>query len=62
MITRQQIIDIFTALRDKEYYWLSTDAPPTPAVGARAFGAEVDVVTHELTTKYWTGAAWADLA
>jgi len=65
MITRQEIIDIFEAIRDssaKEYQWLSTDGEPTPAASERAYGVEIDVATDEMTVKYWNGGAWVDLA
>ena len=45
-----------------EYQWLSTDAAPTPAAGDRAFGVEVNATTHAITVKYWTGAAWQEVA
>ena len=53
-------VDVDTAIQ--EYQWLSTDLEPTPAAGDRVFGIEINAVTHAMTVKYWTGAAWEDLA
>ena len=53
-------VDVDTAIQ--EYQWISTDGEPTPAAGDRVFGIEINAVTHAMTVKYWTGAAWEDLA
>ncbi len=45
-----------------EYQWLSTDTPPALGAGDRAFGMEINAVTHAITVKYWTGAAWQEVA
>ncbi len=45
-----------------EYQWLSSEAAPVLAADDRAFGMEINAVTHAITVKYWTGAAWQEVA
>lgn len=45
-----------------EYQWLDTDTPPALESTARAFGIEINTTTHAMTTYYWTGTAWQEVA
>ena len=45
-----------------EYGWLDTDDPVTPNDPTKfAIGVEINTVTHEMITKYWTGSAWQEV-
>ena len=43
-----------------EYGWVVGDPEPTPT--AFAFGAKVDPGTGDITTMYWDGASWEEVA
>jgi len=45
-----------------EYQWLSTDTPPVLGTTDRAFGIAINTATHVMTTHYWTGSAWQEVA
>ena len=71
-ITRQAIIDIFTAIKtavegtldvqvtgnDYEYYWLSTGTAPTTGVPLGSIGVEIDTVADTMEFFTWDGSAW----
>ncbi len=46
-----------------DYIWLDGDTEPDPGDDdyTRATGVEIDPATHEMTVKYWTGAAWVEV-
>ena len=45
-----------------EYLWLSNESAPVLGENDRAIGVEVNVNTHEMTTMYWTGTEWQEVA
>lgn len=43
-----------------EFGWVDGDAEPTPT--EFSFGAKVNPATGEITTMYWDGTAWEEVA
>ena len=43
-----------------EFGWVDGDAEPTPT--EFSFGAKVNPATGEITTMYWDGTAWEEMA